>query len=115
MSLGGPTGPDRRTVTDHDRRRLKVTSRVLLAGPVLGLLAALALGLLGAGAVAGLAAFLVLCAAASVAAALTTAALAIVDEYRRVHVARRRTLTALALFAGGFVLLFLSLGVAATV
>ncbi len=115
MSQHGPTGPDRRSVTDHDRRRLKVTARVLLAGPVLGVLAAFALGLLGAGGVAGLAAFLGLSAAASVAAALTTAALAIVDEYRRVHVARRRTLTALALFAGGFVLLVLSMGVAATV
>ena len=115
MSQDGPPGPDRRTVTDHDRRRLKVTARVLLAGPVLGVLAVFALGLLGAGGLAGLAAFLLLSAAASVAAALTTASLAIVDEYRRVPVARRRTLTALALFVGGFVLLLLSLGVAATV
>ncbi len=115
MSWEGPTGPDRRTVTDHDRRRLKVTARVLLAGPILGVLAALWLGAVGAGGLAGLAAFLLLSAAASVAAALTTAVLAIVDEYRRVHVARRRTLTALALFAGGFVLVLLSLGVAATI
>ena len=115
MSQDGPSGRDRRAVTEHDRRRLKVTTRVLLAGPVLGALAALVLAWLGAGGLAGLAAFLLLSAAASVAAALTTAVLAIVDEYRRVHVARRRTLTALALFAGGVVLLVLSLGVAATV
>jgi len=115
MSGGDATGADRHTVTDHDRRRLRVTWRVLLVGPVLGVLAALALGLLRAGGVAGLAAFLVLAAAGSVAAALVTAGFAIVDEYRRVPVARRRTLTALALFAGGFVLLLLSLGVAATI
>ena len=115
MSHDGATGADRRTVTEHDRRRLKVTARVLLAGPVLGMLAAFGLWLLGAGGVAGLAAFLVLSAAGSVAAALTTAALAIVDEYRRVPVARRRTLTAFALFVGGLVLVLLSMGVAATV
>jgi hypothetical protein len=115
MSGDGPTGPGRRPVTDHDRRRLRVTVRVLLAGVTLGALSAGALVLLGAGPIAGLAGFLVLSAAGSVAAALTTAVLAIVDEYRRVHVARRRTLTALALFATGFVLLVLSMGVAATV
>lgn len=107
--------PDRRVVTDHDRARLRVTRRVLLAGPVLGIVAAATLGLWGASGAAGLAVLLVLTAAGSVLAAFVTAILAIVDEARRIPVARRRTVTALLLFAAGFLLLLLSTAVAATI
>jgi len=110
---GAPT--DRRAVTPHDRERLLLTRRVVLAGPVLGVLAALALGLLGAGGAAGLGAILVLTAGSMLLGGLVTTFLAMVDEFRRVHVARRRTLIALGLFpAAGFVLV-LSAAVAATV
>ncbi len=106
---------DRRAVTPHDLERLRLTRRVVLAGPVLGVLAALVLGLLGAGGAAGLGAILVLSAGSMLLGGLVTAFFAMVDEYRRVHVARRRTLIALALFpAAGFVLV-LSAAVAATV
>lgn len=106
---------DRRQVTDLDRRRLRTVHRVALAGPILGVVLALVLAAWGAGGVAGLAVVLVLSAAGCVAAALVAAFGAIVDEARREPVARRRTLTALALFAGAFVLLLLSTGVTATV
>ncbi|MFO7961982.1 MAG: hypothetical protein R6U94_13665 [Nitriliruptoraceae bacterium] len=102
-------------VTDHDRARLRLTRRVLLAGVVLGVVAAVTLGLWGASGAAGLAVWLVVTAAGSVLAAFVTAILAIVDEARRVHVARRRTVTGLVLFAAGFLLLLLSTAVAATI
>jgi hypothetical protein len=111
----GTGAMDRRVVTDHDRARLRLTRRVLLAGPVLGVLAAGTLGLWGVSGAAGMAVLLVLTAAGSVLAAFVTAILAIIDEARRIHVARRRTMTALALFAGGFLLLLLSTAVAATI
>jgi hypothetical protein len=113
VTLDGP--PDRREVTDHDRARLRTVHRVALAGPVLGVLAALVLAGWGVGGAAGLAVVLALSAAACGVAALLAAVGAIVDEARRVPVARRRTWTALALFAGAFVLLLLSTGVTATV
>ncbi|MFO7779081.1 MAG: hypothetical protein R6V28_12065 [Nitriliruptoraceae bacterium] len=102
-------------VTDHDRSRLRLTRRVLLVGTILGMVAAVTLGLWGASGAAGLAVWLVVTAAGSVLAAFVTAILAIVDEARRVHVARRRTVTALLLFAAGFLLLVLSTAVAATI
>jgi hypothetical protein len=111
----GAGATDRRVVTDHDRARLRLTRRVLLVGPVLGVAAAATLGLWGVGGAAGLAVLLLLTAAGSVLAAFVTAILAIVDEARRVHVARRRTMTALVLFAAGFLLLLLSTAVAATI
>ena len=112
---GGQPPPDRRVVTDHDRRRLRVSRRVALAGPVLGLVAIALLVPLGVGGAGGLAVLLVSTAAGCVVAAFVTAVHAIVDEYRYVPVARRRTLTALGLFAASFVLVLLSAGVAATV
>ncbi len=111
----GAGPPDRRVVTDHDRSRLRLTRRVLLVGTILGMVAAVTLGLWGASGAAGLAVWLVVTAAGSVLAAFVTAILAIVDEARRVHVARRRTVTALLLFAAGFLLLVLSTAVAATI
>lgn len=111
----GPGAPDRRVVTDHDRDRLRLTRRVLLAGPLLGMVAAATLGLWGASGAAGLAVLVVLTAAGSVLAAFVTAILAIVDEARHIPVARRRTVTALLLFAAGFLLLLLSTAVAATI
>ena len=111
----GQPPPDRRVVTDHDRRRLRVGRRVALAGPVLGLVAIALLVPLGVGGAGGLAVLLVCTAAGCGVAALVTAVQAIVDEYRYVPVARRRTLTALALFLASFLLVLLSAGVAATV
>ncbi|MEX2549198.1 MAG: hypothetical protein WD638_03140 [Nitriliruptoraceae bacterium] len=117
MSEGEPasTPTDRREVTAHDRQRLRVTRRVALAGPLLGALAAAVLGLLGAGGAAGLGVLLVLTASSLLLAAFVTAFLAMVDEYRRVHVARRRTVIALVLFPVAAFLLVLSAAVAATV
>ena len=102
-------------MTDHDRRRLRVTRRVALAGPVLGLAAIAVLVPAGVGGAGGLAVMLVFSAASCVLAAFVTAVQAMVDEYRYVPVARRRTLTALGLFASSFLLLSLSAGVSATV
>jgi len=110
---GAPT--DRRTVTPHDLARLRLTRRVVLVGPVLGVLAALVLGLLGAGGAAGLGVILVLTAGSLLLGGLVTAFLAMVDEYRRVHVARRRTVVALGLFPAAGLVLVLSAAVAATV
>ncbi|MFP4311206.1 MAG: hypothetical protein ACLFS9_04390 [Nitriliruptoraceae bacterium] len=94
---------------------MRPVHRIALAGPVLGLVLALLLSRWGASGVAGLAVVLVVSAAGCVVAALVAALGAIVDEARRLPVARRRTLTALALFVGAFVLLLLSTGVTATV
>lgn len=107
--------PDRRRVTAHDRARLRTVHRIALAGPLLGIVAAVVLAAWGVGGAAGLAVLLACSAAACVIAAVVAALGAIVDEARRVPVARRRTLTALGLFAGAFVLLLLSTGVTATV
>lgn len=111
----GDRPPDRSVVTEHDRRRLQVTRRVALAGPLTGVVAAAGLAWLGAGGAAGMAALLVLSAASSVLAAFVTAVQAMIDEYRWVPVARRRTWTALALFLASFLLLILSAAVASTV
>lgn len=108
-----PPGPDRRAVTDHDRRRLRITYRVVVGAVVLGILAAGGVGLLGASGGAGLAVLLVLSSAGCVAAAFVTALLAIVDEWRRAPVARRRAWTALGLAVLGALLLVMSLGPAA--
>lgn len=106
---------DRRGMTEHDRARLRTVHLVALAGPLLGLLTAAVLAGWGVGGAAGLAVVLVVSAAGCVVAAVVAAGGAIVDEARRQPVARRRTVTALALFAGAFVLLLLSTGVTATV
>jgi len=101
-------------MTDHDRARLRAVHRVAVSGPLVGLLVAVVLAGWGVGGAAGLAILLVVSAAGCVVAAAVAAVGAIVDEARRRPVARRRTLTALALFAGAFVLLLLSTGVTAT-
>jgi hypothetical protein len=117
-SPGGSAGepgpaPDRRRMTEHDRRRLRVTRRVALLGPLLGIAAAATVGWMGASGAAGLAVLLLLSSAGCLLAAFVTTFGAMVDEYRRVPVARRRTLTALGLFAGGALLLFASFGAGA--
>jgi hypothetical protein len=100
-------------VTGHDARRLRSTRRIALVGLLLGVLGAGGVGLIGASGRAGLAVLFAVTAAGCVAAALSTAVLAIVDEYRREPVGRRRIATALALFLGGAVLLLLSAAVVA--
>ncbi len=86
-----------------------------LAGPLIGVLAIAVLAPAGMGGAGGLAVLLVLSAASCVLAAFVTAVQAMVDEYRYVPVARRRTLTALGLFATSFLLVLFSIGVSATV
>jgi hypothetical protein len=94
-------------VTDHDRRRLRVSWRVLLAGVVLGVVGAATLGLLGFDGRAGFAAVVLGSSFGCVAAGLTTAGFAIVDEARRAPVATRRLVVALGLFASGGMLLIM--------
>lgn len=109
----GADATSRRGLTDHDRRRLAVTARVMAVAMVVAVLGAGGVGLLGAGGAAGLASFLVLGAAGCVVGALVTAALAMLDEWRRAPVAGRRALVALGLGLLAAVLLVMSLGAAA--
>ena len=104
---------DRRRLSDHDRRRLRLSYRTALGGIVLGFLAAGAVGILGASGRAGAAVVLVVSAAGCVAAALVTAVLAMLDEYHRRPVGRARTLMALWFFLGGALLLLMSTGITA--
>lgn len=99
-------------MTPHDRRRLRTTWRAVIGGLLLGVVGAVAIALVGGSGRAGLAVLLVLTSAGLVVGALLTAVLAMVDEYRRVAVARTRTIVAIALFVGGGVLLLMSSGAA---
>lgn len=92
-------------VTDHDRRRLRLTWRIVLGGVVVGVLGAAILAGLGLDGRVGFAAVVLGTAGGCVVAALATALLAIVDEARREPVATRRLLITLGLFAGGAFLL----------
>lgn len=101
--------------TDHDRRRLRVTWRVLVGGIAFGVLGALLLGVIGLDGRAGFAAVALGSALGCVAAGLTTAVMAIIDEARRQPVATRRVGITLALFAVGgslLVVVFALAGVA---
>lgn len=109
----GPQPPSRSRVTDHDRARLRRTWQVVAAGPALGALAAAAIGLAGGSGQAGLVVVFVFAAAGAAAAALVTALHALVDEYRRQPVARRRPLVAVGLFVAAVVLIVLAGGAAA--
>lgn len=104
---------DRSRRSSHDRRRLRITYLTALGGVGLGVLGAVAVGLLGASGRAGIAVLLVLSAAGCMLAALVTAVLAMVDEYRRVPVARSRSLMALWFFLAAASLLIMSTGAAA--
>lgn len=109
----GPDGrPDRRGLSPYDRQRLRPSVFTAFAGFVLGLAGALIIGVLGASGAAGVAVVLAVSAAGSVLAALVTAVLAMVDEYRHRPVGRPRTLAALGFFLGGAVLLIMSTGAA---
>jgi drug/metabolite transporter (DMT)-like permease len=99
-------------VTDHDRRRFRVTWRILAAGIGLGVVGAAAMGLSGFDGRVGFATVMLGGALGCVAAALTTAGYAIVDEARNAPVATRRLVVAVALFAGGAFLLMLVVAVA---
>lgn len=92
-------------VTDLDRRRLRVTWRVLLGGVILGVAGAAALALLGLDGRVGFAAVALGASLGCVAAGLTTVGFAIVDEARRAPVATRRIGVAVALFVAGAMLL----------
>ena len=97
---------------EHDRARLATTWRLVSAGTVLGILGAVAVGVLGGPGAHGLAAFLALTSAGTIAAALVTSVQLLVDEFRRRPVSLRRLWTALGLFLAGFVLLVLASGAA---
>lgn len=107
-----PTDPV--VVTDHDRRRLRAARSTALAGAVIGVVAAGILAVLGASGAAGAAVVFTLSAAGSVAAALVTAILAIVDEVRRRPVARRRIYVTFGYFLGGVTLLLMGIGASAS-
>jgi hypothetical protein len=119
--LDGDADPDehrrqratRSGLTVHDRRRLRASYRTAIAGVVLGILGAAAIGWVGAPGRAGAAVLLVLTSAGCMAAALVTAVLAMVDEYRHIPVGRPRTLAALWFFLGSALLLIMSTGVVA--
>lgn len=104
---------DPRIVTGHDRRRLRVSRYTALTGVTLGVVGAGVIALLGASGAAGAAVVLTFSAAGTVAAAFVTAGLAIVDEIRRLPVARRRIYVALGYFLAGAALLVMSVGAAA--
>lgn len=108
---GRDTTAGRAGLSAHDRRRLRASYRTLLGGVLLGVLGAGGVAALGASGRAGAAVLLVTSAAACMAAALVTAVLAMVDEYRRVPVGRPRTLAALWFFLGSALLLVMSTGV----
>ena len=111
-SDGGRRG-SRAGLSAHDRRRLRATYRTALGGLLLGVLAAVVTAALGASGRAGAAMVLVFGAAGCMAAALVTAVLAMVDEYRQVRVGRPRTLAALWFFLASALLLVMSTGVGA--
>lgn len=110
---GSGTG-DPRTVTGHDRRRLRASRYTALSGVALGVVSAVVLALLGASGAAGAAVVLMLSAAGCVAAAFVTAILSILDEFRRRPVSRRRIYAALGYFVGGAALLVMSIGASAS-
>ncbi len=91
--------------TEHDRQRMRVTWRVLGIGVAIGVVGAILLGLLGLDGRAGFATVALGSALGCVAAGLTTAVVAIIDEARRQPVATRRVGVTLALFVLGGVLL----------
>jgi hypothetical protein len=119
--LDGDADPDghrrqhatRSGLSVHDRRRLRASYRTAIAGVVLGVVGAAAIGWVGASGRAGAAVLLVLTSAGCMAAALVTAVLAMVDEYRHIPVGRPRTLAALWFFLGSALLLIMSTGVVA--
>ena len=101
-------------VTDHDRRRLRITWRIVLGGVIVGIVGAAALAGLGLDGRVGFAAVVLGSAAGCVIAALASAILAIVDEARREPVARSRLVATLGLFATGAMLLTMLAALAGT-
>lgn len=103
---GPPTG--RLRLTEHDRRRLRATRRIVLAGVAFGIVSAAGFALLGFDGRVGFALVLAGTALGAVVAALWTILFAIVDEARRDPVALARALLSIGLFgAGAFLLLVL--------
>lgn len=100
-------------VTNHDRRRLRVTWAVVGGGLLLGIIGAASLAMLGLDGRAGFAAVVLGAALGCVVAALVTVVLAILDELRRIPVATRRVVVALGLFAAAALLLLMVSALAA--
>ncbi len=95
---GSSSGASPRSgASDHDRRRLRATWRVLIAGGVLGVLAAAAAGLAGLPGAVGAAALLLVAALGSAAAALHALVLALIDDAKDRRVWRRRPLVGVGL------------------
>jgi hypothetical protein len=95
-----------------DRARLRVTWRVVAAGPVLGILGAAAIAAIGGDGAAGLAVLLALVALCAGLAGLLTLVLVLVDEFAGRRPARRRVGIGLALLVVAPVLVTMSLGAA---
>lgn len=105
--MNGP-GTGRFGLTDHDRRRLRATGRIVIAGIVFGIVSAGGFALLGFGGRVGFAIVLAGTALGIVVAALWTIVFAIVDEARRDPVSLVRAILSIGLFgAGAFLLLVL--------
>lgn len=79
-------------------------------GLATGLVAMALVAAAGGSGRAGLGVLLLVCAAGSVVAALVTAVLAMVDEYRHIPAGRRRAVIAIGLFVLAGILLFMSVG-----
>lgn len=100
-------------MTEHDRRRLRTTRRIALAGPAIGILAAGLAAILGGSGRFGSLMMLVCCAGGTTAAALVTLVQAAVDEARREPVALRRVGWALLLILVTLVLIVFVAGILA--
>jgi hypothetical protein len=101
-----------RTLTEHDRRRVRTARRLLLGAVVVGVLATGALAIAGASGALGLVVVLLATMVGCVLAAAHLAILALVDEIKHRPVATRRPLEALGFFLLALVLMLLVMGAA---
>lgn len=101
------TEPGRLRLTEHDRRRLRATGRIVVAGVLFGMLSAGTLGLLGFDGRVGFAVVVAGIALGAVLAALWTILVVIVDEARRDPVALARAVISIGLFGVGALLLLM--------
>jgi len=96
----------------HNHKRLRQMHRFAAAGMLMGVLATVASALLGVSGTAGAAVFFVVTAFSCVVAAFIGFGFAIVDEVRRLPVAMKRIVIAVAYFALAAVFIVASVGAA---
>lgn len=107
---GSRTG--RLHLTDHDRRRLRATRRIVIGGVVFGLVTAGGFAVLGFDGRVGFALVVAGTALGAVLAALWTIGFAIIDEARRDPVSLLRALLSIGLFGTAAFLLLLLVALA---